>query len=93
MYIAWRGGAIANRRPQRSIANQTMFDEDSPERPITDGGDSNTPDDAQDNEEKKTVMIELSRAEYDQLTEIKEANGFTWKGMLIHAKRNLKQDC
>lgn len=69
-----------------------MLDKDSPDRPIPDGGEANTPTDEQDPEEKKTIMVELSRAEYDRLTRIKEANGFTWKGMLIHAERCLQRE-
>lgn len=37
----------------------------------------------------KTIMVELTPQEYDSLTETKKANGFTWKGMLMHAQRAL----
>lgn len=85
-----------DRNPPTATADSTMYNENIPDQLIPDGGASGTPNDEfdgeQDSKETKTIMIELSRTEYDQLTEVKKSNGFTWKGMLIHAKRNLPQD-
>lgn len=57
--------------------------------------ESRTPDDDESDGSppaEKTIMVELTQREYNSLSGTKEANGFTWKGMLMHAQRCLRKE-
>ena len=38
------------------------------------------------------LNIEVNQDEYDRLSEIKDAHGLTWKGMLLQGARSLDTD-
>ncbi|SDK22975.1 hypothetical protein SAMN04515672_2600 [Natronorubrum texcoconense] len=38
------------------------------------------------------LNIEVDQDEYDRLSEIKDAHGLTWKGMLLQGARSLDTD-
>ena len=48
--------------------------------------------DTTDDNEQKYINIKLPRDQYDQLVETKERNGMTWKGLLLHAQRDLRKN-
>ncbi len=43
-------------------------------------------------DEQKYINIKLPRDQYDQLVETKERHGMTWKGLLLHAQRDLRKN-
>ncbi|WP_162993968.1 hypothetical protein [Halalkalicoccus subterraneus] len=40
----------------------------------------------------KSILIEVPLEQYEELSETKETNGFTWRGMLLHAQRCLRRE-
>jgi hypothetical protein len=55
---------------------------------LPDGGQA----DASDEDEMKSILIEVPLEQYEELSETKETNGFTWRGMLLHAQRCLRRE-
>jgi hypothetical protein len=55
---------------------------------LPDGGQA----DASDEDEMKSILIEVPLEQYEELSETKEMNGFTWRGMLLHAQRCLRRE-
>lgn len=53
-------------------------------------GDAETAD--LDNEEIRSILIELPDAEFSKLSSMKNKYGFTWKGMLFRAYRSLRRE-
>ena len=60
-----------------------------------DGANDGTTATSSDSSEpkEKTITVPLTLEEYKSLSSTKEGNGFTWKGMLMHAQRKLEEDC
>ncbi len=61
---------------------------DDETRIFPDGGQA----DASDEDEMKSILIEVPLEQYEELSETKETNGFTWRGMLLHAQRCLRRE-
>lgn len=40
----------------------------------------------------KNINIEVDKEQYESLKETKERHGLTWRGMLLHAQRELDPD-
>ena len=40
----------------------------------------------------KNINIEVDEEQYESLKETKKRNGLTWRGMLLHAQRELDSD-
>ncbi len=62
--------------------------DDETEILLPDGGQA----DASDEDEMKSILIEVPLEQYEELSETKETNGFTWRGMLLHAQRCLRRE-
>jgi hypothetical protein len=62
--------------------------DDDPKILLPDGGQV----DASDEDEMKSILIEVPLEQYEELSETKEMNGFTWRGMLLHAQRCLRRE-
>ncbi|KYH23873.1 hypothetical protein HAPAU_39520 [Halalkalicoccus paucihalophilus] len=62
--------------------------DDEPKILLPDGGQA----DASDEDEMKSILIEVPLEQYEELSETKETNGFTWRGMLLHAQRCLRRE-
>ncbi|WP_162994043.1 hypothetical protein [Halalkalicoccus subterraneus] len=62
--------------------------DDETEILLPDGGQTDAPDE----DEMKSILIEVPLEQYEELSETKDTNGFTWRGMLLHAQRCLRRE-